>query len=185
MRFAIRWAIPAFFIFAAVTDAADDKSATPPANKDAKKYTVVDQRDGKLVKVNSTSQEAVVEVRMGLGKYARTERMELTFADDVKVWHTKPPEKIDENGNSKKLSPSDLEKIKGHTKETRGLYQGELADLHEGQVVRIVLGKPKDAPKKPATREKGAAAEKEFVYVTQVVITAEEKAPTKSDKKKP
>ena len=40
-------------------------------------------------------------------------------------------------------------------------------------------------PKKPAPREKGAAPEKEFIYVTQIVITVDEQAPTKTDKKKP
>jgi len=194
MRMTIRWAalallISLFAIVSASAQKADDKppapSTSPPANKDAKKYNEVAQLPGKLVKLNPSSQEAVLEYHSGLGRYAKTQHMDLTFADDMKVWLTKPPEKIDENGNAKKMSPAELEKIKGHTRETKGLYQGEMADLHEGQMVKVVLGKPKDAPKKPAPREKGAAPEKEFIYVTQIVITVDEQAPTKTDKKKP
>ena len=57
-----------------------------------------------------------------------------------------------------------------------------MSDLHSGQMVQVVLGKPKDAVKKPAARDKTAPAEKEFVYVTQIVVTADEKPPTKPKK---
>jgi hypothetical protein len=65
---------------------------------------------------------------------------------------------------------------------TRGLYAGELSDLRSGQMVSIALGKPKDAVKKQAPKEKGVAPEKEFVYVTAVFVTVDEKP--KPDKKK-
>ena len=47
-----------------------------------------------------------------------------------------------------------------------------------------MLGKLKDVVKKPAPKEKGVAPEKEFVYVTMVVVTVDAKAPAKPDKKK-
>jgi hypothetical protein len=166
---------------------ADDKPATPstpPANKDAKKYVTVSNLAGKLDKVNAASSEAVLEYRAGIGKYAKNEKMDLTFADEMKVWFVSPPQKVDGDGNSRKMTPAELDKIKSRSGPTKGLYAGEVAGLHSGQQVQIVLGKLKDGPKKPPSREKGATAEKEFVYVTQIVVTSDDKPPTKPNKDK-
>ena len=103
----------------------------------------------------------------------------------MKVWHVKPPEKIDENGDPKKMTPAELDKIKSHSGPTKGLYAGELADLHAGQTVQVVLSKLKDATKKATSRDKNAPAEKEFFYVTQIVVAGDEKPPTQPEKKKP
>jgi hypothetical protein len=166
---------------------ADDKPAsptTPPANKDAKKYTLVSNMVGKLDKVNAASSEAVLEYRAGIGKYAKNEKMDLTFADEMKVWFVAPPMKIDENGDSRKMTPAELDKIKSRSGPTKGWYAGEVAGLHSGQQVQLVLGRLKDGPKKPPAKEKGAAAEKEFLYVTQIVVTGDDKPPTKPNKDK-
>ena len=167
--------------------AADDKpagSSPPPANnsRDVKKYVVVAQLPGKLEKVTPASSEGVLEYRSGFGRYAKTEKMDLTFADEVKVWFVNPPEKVDEEGNTHKMTAAELDKIKSKSGPTRGLYAGEMANLHAGQQVEVILGRLKDAPKKPASKEKGAAAEKEFIYVTQIVVRVDDKPPTKPKK---
>jgi hypothetical protein len=167
---------------------ADDKPSSlldPPANKDVKKYVDVGQMQGKLEKVNTAASELVIAYPVTVSKYStRTEKKELALADEAKVWFVNPPERIDENGDAKKLSREELDKIKSKSGPTKGLYAGEIADLHSGQQVKVVLSKPKDAVKKPAPKEKGAAPEKDFVYVTMVVVTVDAKAPAKPDKKK-
>jgi hypothetical protein len=162
---------------------ADDKPPGSPPSA-AKKYVQVGTMAGKLTKVTTESSEAVLEYRT-VGRYAKTEKMDLTFADEVKVWFVKPPERIDENGDVKKLSSAEIDKIKSRSGPTKGLYAGEMADVHSGQTVQVVLSKPKDAVRKPVTRDKNAPAEKEFVYVTQIVVTADEKPPAAAEKKKP
>jgi hypothetical protein len=161
---------------------ADDKPTSPPppsTNKDVKKYTEVGKMNGKLDKVTTASSEGVLEYHSGLGRYAKTEKMDLTFADEVKVWFVTPPEKVDEDGNSRKMTPAELDKIKSKFGPTKGLYAGEMANLHAGQEVQIILGKLKDGPKKPPPKDKNAAPEKEFEYVTQIVILKDDKPPKK------
>ena len=179
----------ALFVLGAVMDLgfntarADDKPTTP-STKDVKRYVDIAKLAGKLKDIKTGSSEAVLEYRAGLGRYAKTEKMDLTFADEVKVWFVTPPEKIDANGNSRKQTPAELDKIKSHSGPTKGLYAGEMSDLHGGQQVTVVLSRLKDTMKKPSSKEKGAAQEPDFKYVTQVIVTLDEKAPTKADKKK-
>ena len=166
---------------------ADDKPAsptTPPANKDVKKYVTVNSVAGKLVKVDSGSSEVELEYHSGFGRYAKTEKTKITLADEIKVWFVTPPMKVDENGDSKKMTPAELDKIKSRSGPTKGLYAGDAANLHAGQEVRVVIGKLKDAPKKPASKDKDATAEKDFLFITQIVVTADDKASTKSGKNK-
>jgi hypothetical protein len=82
------------------------------------------------------------------------------------------------------MTPAELDKIKSHSGPTKGLYAGEMSDLHGGQQVTVVFSKLKDAIKKPAPKDKNAAPEPDFKYVTQVIVTLDEKPPTKPDKKK-
>ena len=161
--------------------AADDKpagSSPPPANnsRDVKKYVVVAELPGKLNKLDPASSEGELEYRAGIGRYARTDRATITFADDVKVWLVKPPEKIDENGNAHKMTPAELDKIKSKHGPTKGLFAGEMANLHAGQQVQVVLGRLKGVTKKPVTKDKAAAGEKDFIYVTQIVILSDDRS---------
>jgi hypothetical protein len=167
-----------------LTVRADDKPADPKAppatnSKEAKKYVEIRSLPGKLAKVTSDSSEAVLEYATGFGRYAKNEKMDLTFADEVKVWFKDPPEKVDEDGNSRKMTPAELDKIKSKSGPTKGLYAGEIANLHAGQQVQVILGKLKDGPKKPAPKDKTAAPEKDFEYVTQIVILKDDKPPKK------
>jgi hypothetical protein len=153
-----------------------------PPNKDAKKYVDAGTLNGKLTKVDTTTSEIIIEYRTGAGRYVKTEAKELTLADEPKVWFKTPPLRLDDDGNLKKWKPAELDKIKGKSNQTRGLYAGELSDLRSGQMISVALGKPRDAVKKPAPKDKSAVAEKEFVYVTTVVVMVDEKP--KPEKKK-
>jgi len=53
--------------------------------------------------------------------------------------------------------------------------------IHSGQQVQVIWGKLKDGPKSRRER-KGSGDRKEFVYVTQIVVTVDDKPPTKPDK---
>jgi hypothetical protein len=185
MRIGVRWA-GLFVLAAAMPVLGDDRPSSPPANKDAKKYVATrPPLAGKLNKVNAATSEISLEYRAGLGKYAKTQRDTLTLADDVKVWFVTPPEKVDENGDRKKLTREDLDKLKSKSGPTKGLYAADVADLHDGQQVQVTLGRPKDTIKKPAPKGKGAAAEKEFEYVFLVVVQIDAKlAPAKPEPKK-
>ena len=186
MNFATRWAVTALFTLT-LPVFADDKPSSPgtqpPAKPEAKKYVEIGNMIGKLDKVTTASSEVTLEIR-GVGRYARTEKKDLTLADDVKVWFKTPPEKIDENGNARKMTPAELDKAKSRSGVTRGLYAAEMANLHSGQQVQVILGKPKGAVKKPAPKDKNAAPEPDFQYVTQIVVLADDKPPTKPDTKK-
>lgn len=177
MRFAVRTAVM-FGLVLTLRAAADDKPA-PPANKNAKKYVDVGSLQGKVEKVNPTTSDLEISYR-GIGRNARTERMELTLADDVKVWFANPPEKYDDDGKSKKLSKEELDKIKSKYGPTKGLFAGELTDLRPNQMVKVTIGKPKESARRPAPKEKGAAAEKEFQYVTAVVVLVDAKPEKKN-----
>jgi len=48
--------------------------------------------------------------------------------------------------------------------------------------VQVILGKLKVGRRSGARKEKGAATRKEFVYVTQIVVTVDDKPPTKPDR---
>jgi hypothetical protein len=183
MRTRLRW--PGLLALAlALPAAADDKTGpAKPGDKDARKYDKVGQLFGKIAGVNAATSELTVEYQVGLGRYAKTDKKELTLANEVTVWYKNPPEKPDEDGKMKKLSPAELDKLKSKYGPTKGLYAGEATDLRRGQQVELVLGRPKDAPKKPAPKDKAAAKEAEFVYVTQVVIVTDA-PPPKPEKKK-
>jgi len=160
--------------------------APPPAksaDQDLKhKYTTVGQMSGKLDKISPATSEMTIEHTVGLGKYAKKEKADLTLADGAKVFTVKPPEKVDDNGDRKKMSQAELDKIKVRSGDAKGMYAVDLAYLHPGQQIQVTIGKPKDSgPKKPASKDK--AGEKEFTYVTQIVITVDADAP-KPDKKK-
>jgi hypothetical protein len=182
MRFGVR--VVGLLVLAFAVPVLADEPSSPPPNKDAKKYVEVGQMQGKLERVDTSKSEMVLAYAVPQGRSSKTERKELDLADDAKVWFVTAPERTDENGQPKKLTREELDKLKSKYGPTKGLYAGELADLHPGQQVKIVLGKPQDAVKKPAPKEKGVAPEKEFVYVTMVLVTVDAKVPAKPDKKK-
>jgi hypothetical protein len=177
MRFRIRL-VTLLVLTAATAAIADDKPAAKKDDKPAaKKYADVSQMTGKLDKFEAGKSELTIEYQSGIGRYARKERTDYTLADEVKVWFKTPPEKIDADGNTKKMTPAELDKIKSKSGPTKGLYAGETSGLHAGQQVQIVISRLKDAPKPKA-------GEKEFLYVTQVMVLADDHPPGKTEKKK-
>jgi len=180
MRFG--FCLAGLFAFGPAAVADDAPRTTPPAGKDVKKYVDAGSFAGKLTEVHTNTSEIRLEYRTGTGRNVRTEGKDFTLAEEPKVWFKTPPQRLDDDGNPRKYTRAELDKMQSKSGPTRGLYAGELSDLRSGQMVSIALGKPKDAVKKPAPKEKGVAPEKEFVYVTAVFVTVDEKP--KPDKKK-
>ena len=125
MRF-LAFSASCLALFQLLPGRADDKSPMPPA----KKYVDAGGMQGKLEKINPAASELTIAFQIPQGRYSRTERKELALADDMKVWFVRPPERTDEDGTAKKLTPAELDKIKSKYGPTKGLYAGELADLH-------------------------------------------------------
>jgi hypothetical protein len=148
----------------------------PPEKSDRYKYQVVNAVVGKVDKVDVKAQELTIEVR----GYRRTDKVDLTLAEDVKVRTKNPPEHLDENGKPKKLSPEELRKLKGNDPKVPG-YAAEPGALQKGQTVQVTLSRLRDAPKKSSQAKD--KAEKEQLYVTMVEILSEDRAPTKPAKK--
>lgn len=159
---------------------ADDKPAAPPKSADTKtKYVDVGRAEGKVARIDVKSSELTVYPnRSGRGYSAQ----QWTLAPECKVFTVAPPQRIDENGNSKKWTREELRKIESRAPGTKGLYPAEIKDVHGDQQVIVVLGKLKDAVKKPSSKDK-SPPEKEFVYVTQIIIKADDSGPPAKPKK--
>ena len=149
----------------------------PPQKDDGRhKYVTVNTVAGKVEKVDAKASELTLDVRVGVGRYAKTEKMELTLAEDVKVRTPHPPEQLDENGKPKKLSPDELRKLKGTDPKLPG-YAAEPIALQKGQAVRVTLSRLKDGgARKAQSKDK---SEKEQLYVTLVEIVSEDRPAAK------
>lgn len=161
---------------------ADDKPVSPPKAPDTKtKYVEVGRAEGKVARIDVQSSELTVYPnRVGRGYSAQ----QWTLAPECKVFTVAPPQRIDENGNSKKWTKEELRKIESRAPGTKGLYPAELKDVHGNQQVIVVISKPKDAVKKPSSASKGKSSpDKEFIYVTQIIIKADDSGPPAKPKK--
>jgi hypothetical protein len=150
----------------------------PPEKSDKHKYVVVNAVTGKIGKVDAKAQELTIEVRAGVGRYAKNVSQDLTLAEDVVVRTANPPERLDENGKPKKIPPDELRKLKGNDPKVPG-YAAEPSALQKGQTVKVTLSRLKDT-KKAQTKDK---AEKEQLYVTMVEILSEDRPARPSPKK--
>src|SRR4051794_31464687 len=111
---------------------------------------------GTLVKGRKGKGKAAEEV--WFLRPARGQRVDLQFADDVKVRLAQPPKKNDDKGHPLKYTPAELKDLKGP-----GNLPGYAAtpdDPRPGQTVAVTLG-----------RRKGAAAGE--VVVTAVLVVAD------------
>jgi hypothetical protein len=149
----------------------------PPQKDDGKhKYVTVNTVAGKVEKVDAKASELTLDVRVVSGRHTKTEKIELTLAEDVKVRTQNQPEQLDENGKPKKLSPDELRKLKGTDPKLPG-YAAEPTALQKGQTVQVTLSRLKDAsPKKTQGKDK---SEKEQLYVTLVLIVSEDRPAAK------
>lgn len=92
----------------------------------------------------------------------KTQDVELTGTDDVKIRLAEPPPAFDDKGNIKKRTSKELKELKGDPKDPDYKlpgYPGEFSDLRNEQIVRVNLIKKKDAPKPVGPKPKDADIE--------------------------
>jgi hypothetical protein len=71
----------------------------------------------------------------------KTQNVDITSTDDVKVRKNDPPTQFDDKGNIKKLTEKELKELKGDSKLPG--YPAEFSDLHTGDYVKVTLVKKK------------------------------------------
>jgi hypothetical protein len=79
----------------------------------------------------------------------KTQNMDYTSMDDVKVRLTDPPVAYDDKGNIKKRTAKELTELKGDPKDPDSKlpgYPGAFTDLRTGSYVKVTLVKKKEAP---------------------------------------
>ena len=89
----------------------------------------------------------------------KTQDVEVTGADDVKVRLAEPPPAFDDKGNVKKRTSKELKELKGDPKDPDYKlpgYPGVFSDLRTDQIVKVNLIKKKDAPKPAGPKPKDA-----------------------------
>jgi hypothetical protein len=114
----------------------------------------------KMAQLDRLVAQTQVEAAKAEANQFRTisERKEIEFraAEDWVVRYLKPPPKFDDKGKPAKYTEAELKELKGPKPDLIG-YESKEADLAPGQLVRVTLGKPKEAPK----AKKGAADKKD------------------------
>jgi hypothetical protein len=87
----------------------------------------------------------------------KTQDVEVTGTEDVKIRQTSPPIAYDDKGRPMKRSAKELKELKGDLKLPG--YPGEFTDLHMDQVVRVSLIKKKETPVHKGPKPKDADAD--------------------------
>jgi hypothetical protein len=90
---------------------------------------------------------------------SKTQDVEVTGTEDVKIRQTNPPIAYNDKGRPMKRSAKELKELKGDLKLPG--YPGEFTDLHTDQIVKVTLVKKKETPvhKGPKAKDKDADAE--------------------------
>lgn len=102
-------------------------------------------------------QRQVVELQFDMQRrrndeiVTRTQHVDFTAEENVKVRVKDPPPEYDDKGNLKKPTKADLKKLKGPDATLPG-YTAEFENVHVGQYVQVYLPKPK-AAKNAAKRD--------------------------------
>jgi hypothetical protein len=78
-----------------------------------------------------------------------TKEVPVDAADDCKVRSAQPKAAFDDMGNVKKLTAKELAALRGKDR----LFDAEFSDLSVGQMVKVVLVKPKTAPAAPRNKD--------------------------------
>ena len=79
----------------------------------------------------------------------KTQNMDYTSTDDVKVRLSDPPVAYDDKGNIKKRTAKELTELKGNPKDPDSKlagYPGAFTDLRTGSYVKVTLVKKKEVP---------------------------------------
>jgi hypothetical protein len=96
--------------------------------------------------------------------------LQLLANEDVKVRLARPPADFDEQGNPSKQTPEELRKLKGPEKLWG--YPGDWSNLQTGQMVKVFLGRKKNAS---AATEEAVNDDKRRSEVTRIYILEEGK----------
>ena len=109
----------------------------------------------------------------------KTQDVEVTATDDVKVRLAEPPPAFDDKGNIKKRTAKELKELKGDPKDPDYKlpgYPGVFSDLRTDQIVKISLVKKKEAPKPVGPKPKDADVDllgENLPQASQIEILAE------------
>jgi len=80
---------------------------------------------------------------------SKTTEVPIDAAEDLQVRLAQPKAAFDDMGNVKKYTAKELAKIRGKD----GLFDGEFGDLSTGQLVRVMLVRPKTAAVRPKKKD--------------------------------
>jgi hypothetical protein len=161
--------------------AADDKKATPkdkPDTKDTTKWVSAGEIQVTLTRVDGPQKTVAfnqkIPYRNGRSLAYKDVENELHAADDIKVRMPSPPVEFDLKGNPKKYTSKELRELKGPG--NLWGYPADFDSLKSGQLVRLFLKKPKDAPryKRDKNEDKDSLQENKPV-ISMVYIIAEPK----------
>jgi hypothetical protein len=181
----IGWAWPLVFALVGPALAADAKDK----DKDAKdsKFVPIGQLVGRVAAVQGSQKTFTLKVstsilepyragyRIGLRVRQISHDVEVKAADDITVRVANPPLDYDDKGKPKKYTAKELKDLKGPGNQWG--FPSDFESLKGDQIVKVFLGRKKDAPKAPP---KGKDKEKAMEFleeskpvVTQVWILAE------------
>jgi hypothetical protein len=146
--------------------------AAPPRS-----YVNAGEVTGEVTKIDESARTIEVRVRVRSGRGWTTEKMDYTFADEVKFRTMTLPDRLDENDKVRPYTAQEKAKLKGDSKLPG--YVSEIGAVKKGQTVVLTLGTPKPAPGSP--RKKGADSTEKPV-VTMLVIMPD--SPKATDNKK-
>jgi len=107
----------------------------------------------------------------------KSQEVELSTTEDVKVRTARPPDQFDDKGRVKKLTVKELKELRGDDPRLPG-YTAEFSDLRQGQVVAVTLVRKKNAPPPAARPRKSRDADVDLLadhlpMVSTIVILRE------------
>lgn len=129
---------------------------------------------GSFALISNTDSLDAAQKGGGARPVVKTIEIDINTADDVKVRTMHPPSgEFDEKGNVKKPSNAELSKMKGDTPEERRLpgYKTELSSLKNGDIVKICIGKAKEAPKSLTGKSDDKPAKVTYTHMGDLVGT--------------
>ncbi len=154
-------------------DAKKDKDAEKDKEKPTEKWLKVGAVVGKVKGVVEAKKSLRIELQITKDK---TQDVEWTATDEVKVRMLNPPPQFDDKGRIKRYTRKELKELKGNDK-LRG-YPAEFSDLKTDQYVEVTLVKKKGGPRPGVKRGKDADPDVTGEYLpkmSMIIIVAEPK----------
>jgi hypothetical protein len=103
----------------------------------------------------------------------KTQHVDFTADENVKVRIKDPPTEYDDKGNQMKLTKAELKKLKGPDATLPG-YTAEFEQVHVGQYVQVYL--PKPTPAKGTAKRDDADVQPAIPRVVMIYIVGEDKS---------